>query len=317
MVLLIQLAPLEAYVCLGGGRCIQSSHDAWGLSGHEARVITPAGAILDFCHVPARVGFSLAEGQADRSHVPFSREAHRQCLGHETPQSAIGVRSEFAACAPRFSSLLRGSHLLRIGQGEHSSHIPHGNPQVFNGDIGDELYLVSQINGETRKPPLGERLTRQRVGAVGVGLQAPAKPVDFPVVCFARPRHCKPYLHWDLVVFYTTLGFNSFGGLPSRWLGGAPRWIDFLASATGGSHIVLSTCYSEQTTHRSKLPFADRCTPSTSASTAGILILLARWAFAPRPKGGCSKAEEASLRDLVPVFLAVHVGARRRLRRHD
>lgn len=150
----------------------------------------------------------------------------------------------------------------------------------------------SRRGGRTITTSVDDLATKQRSATITVPMPAPPNPLQLPVYVFHRPRAGKMHMFWDLTAMYKVLGFSAFLGVPSRWLATSPRWVEFFKGATGESHLVYSTFTSKNCSARQDLPFSERCLPGTSASTQGLLLQLARWAFASRPQGGCSKKQD-------------------------
>lgn len=103
-------------------------------------------------------------------------------------------------------------------------------------------------------------------------------------VVFSRSRGAGMHCFISLFSLYKVLQFTAYKGLPSKWVYAlGPGWSKRLAAICGPDHFVWAVgCTSATET------WWQRCLAEPAVSIAGLLHLLATWAFCNRMQGGLS-----------------------------
>ena len=84
-----------------------------------------------------------------------------------------------------------------------------------------------------------------------------------------------------------------------------------ISPAFGGSHVIWGTYFHGDLAQRVKVPWHDRCLPSTSITTPALLLLLTRWTMLDAAVGGLrGEKPRAAANELVGAFASCfHAGA--------
>lgn len=159
---------------------------------------------------------------------------------------------------------------------------------VYKRAADDSLFVLDESKPDASLSALDTVRTSHREGIASVIVGTTAASYDMRVVVFKRARSCCQRLFWSFTSVYEFLRLTSFKHTPSKWVFAAVgRWQAFLEKTFGiGGHIVFGTYMREDSARRGQLQWCERCLPSTSASTAAMLLLLLRWGNATPAGGG-------------------------------
>lgn len=181
---------------------------------------------------------------------------------------------------------------------------------VFADDEGGyHVLMENQLGG---KPVAWARALTAHLAAVATITLGPTQAsLEMSVWVFRVDRPGKQKAFWDICAFYKGLGMDSYKGFPSKWFWNLhPVWSAFLKQHFAPDQFVLSTHTGLSSDKADVVPWHLRCLPASSVSTAGMLILLTRWAFCTKRCGGLgsqSQKEGAAqylasfIREVVPV----------------
>ena len=122
---------------------------------------------------------------------------------------------------------------------------------------------------------------------VSPGTSAAKYDVNCCVFHIARP--CNQRVWWDVQCLYTNFGLQSYGGVPSNWVAKRHKaWSRLFVSVLGCDQPIHSSHGNKVGDPRN---WEWHCTPTTCVSTAGLLLLLQRFALATTEMGGFSPTE--------------------------
>ena len=103
---------------------------------------------------------------------------------------------------------------------------------------------------------------------------------------FVRPRVGGFRIFWPPQDLYAPLGLTCYSRQVSKWTWTCePAWTKFVKEVTGYSHIVRSSHNNTSQDHR-LAPWHERCLLQTSYSTHAYILLLTKFAYVQRTRGG-------------------------------
>ena len=154
---------------------------------------------------------------------------------------------------------------------------------VFVSSKGEQ-FVQTTATGHIQS--LWSAKSRHSSGAIVVRSGASSGTYGLSCYVFHHARCCNQRVYWDLPQLYGIFRLTSFGGQRSVWLAkGRPRWELFIERASGFPMTIHSS-HGNSKQNESSLASVDQCLPVTCASTFGLLLILARWAFASKQVGG-------------------------------
>lgn len=161
--------------------------------------------------------------------------------------------------------------------------------EVFRHEESGELFVRSGVGRASETSSLWAAWARYDGGSVVFQLPDAGAQCTFDVYVFAYARGCQQRIYWSLKEFYGYLKLTTFKGVCSRWVGVISAKIcDITKQLTGGGQVAFGNHGNMGSGKLNALPFSDRSLPATSCSTMALLLMLQRWAFASREKGGLS-----------------------------
>lgn len=178
--------------------------------------------------------------------------------------------------------------------------LPGGEPEVQHIDqLMQRLVFVSSDSGERfvkighgqgRKIySLDKAMTSYKTGTLGLQVGPTSARLSLKVHVFQRPRGGNLRAFFDLHDVYRALRMSACKGVPSKWVWHSMQtWTAYFVSLGLGVQLVRSTSVADDDDD----PWSQRCLPATCASSAALLLLLGRWAFLSRERGGLSSSEQ-------------------------
>lgn len=144
------------------------------------------------------------------------------------------------------------------------------------------------------KPVSWERaMASHKPAAATITLGATQASLEICAWVFRVDRPGKQKAFWDICAFYKGLGMDSYKGFPSKWFFNLhPVWAAYLEQHFAKHQLVLSTHAGMSAGKAETVPWYLRCLPAPAVSTAGMLILLTRWAFCTKRCGGLGNEDQ-------------------------
>jgi len=155
----------------------------------------------------------------------------------------------------------------------------------------DLLYIVETVAGEVATVPLEHLVSVQRHATVQLRDRVSAGVFSMSVYVFKRPRAANQRCFWNLHDVYKYLLLTAYNNQPSKWLHAcSPSWLRHLKAVIADELLVFGTYLNDTCSARLDMPWAQRCLPTSSLATCGLLAMLARWAYCPPATGGMNEA---------------------------
>ena len=134
-------------------------------------------------------------------------------------------------------------------------------------------------------------MCKHRLASATFRIGAVMSATVLPCAVFVRAWSASQRVFWDVSKFYELLGMKSYSGIPSKLIhdrsGG---WKKTFNAAFGSDQICFSTFVHEKAVRRQAMPFSSRCLPFVGVSSAGVLLLLTKWAFTERYCRGAGRS---------------------------
>ena len=175
--------------------------------------------------------------------------------------------------------------------------------------VDDEEYMYDIQTG--RNGLLSTTMVRNKCGNLKLRIGNTAAESTQNIVVTHRPRDGNTRVFWSFEDVYNTLGLDTYN-YASKWVSNsAEKWDsqikDFYGiNAEGGVIENMNFAECARATRKNNLPWVKRCFPYSSVSTAGTLLLLARFGVLAPQQGGLllSKGKSAAL-DMLRSLLSV------------
>lgn len=176
---------------------------------------------------------------------------------------------------------------------------------VFDGSDGD-LYVLDEQKAGNMPYSLTRARAKHRSASVTMQLGATAAMASANAWAFIWPKSGDQRLYWDTFALYGNLKMTSYHKQPSKWLffNQVPVWEADIAKMFAAEQFVYS-CHGLNIHKANELEWHMRCLPSPSVSTAGLIFLLARWAYASKRHGGLgAPAQRQGSVDILEALIA-------------
>lgn len=161
--------------------------------------------------------------------------------------------------------------------------------EVFRHEETGELFVRSGVGRASQTSSLRAAWARYDGGNVVFHLPDAGAQCTFDVYVFAHARGGQQRIYWSLKGFHGYLKLTTFKCVFSRWVVVISAKIcDTTQQLSGQSQVAFGSHGNRGVGKLDALPFSDRSLPTTSCSTMAVLLMLQRWAFATREKGGLS-----------------------------
>jgi hypothetical protein len=136
---------------------------------------------------------------------------------------------------------------------------------------------------------------------IGVGIAW----VDLTASAFLVPRAGNQRLFFNLFDLYKSLGLTTFSGQASKWVFQSRKsWNSFFEDLGMTSLLVFSSHNNNSDANREARPCYERCLPTPSCSSMGLLALLLRFANFFEERGGLEGPDQRAMaRMLLRKFL--------------
>lgn len=196
--------------------------------------------------------------------------------------------------------------LVKFVAGEEEYLSPEevlGTDVCENAATGERLLVNTATDPPTVVQSLDEMDSKHRAGTATLAVGACAASVEMAVYVFQRPRIARQQSYWSLTDLYGILGLQTFNKQPSKWMWSKDKsWERMFTSMLGGHQIVYGA-HLRADTAWAAIRWPQRCLPSTCVSTAGLLILLVRFAFLPMPSGGVHNDSRRACLEVLAALL--------------
>ena len=156
--------------------------------------------------------------------------------------------------------------------------------RVSRHDGNGELFVLQQ--GVDKLQSLDAIRTKYSTADITVksGVSSATFVMRVFIFHFARPGN--QVMFWDMPQLYGFLSMKSYAGQRSTWVAKTKgRWLAAMQQAFDIECRVDSSHGNSKTCSRDAVP-AHSCLPVFSVNTVGFMLLLTRWAFASRERGG-------------------------------
>lgn len=140
----------------------------------------------------------------------------------------------------------------------------------------EELLVVEMLpRGKKRVATLDSIITPHRPAVCKLNVGCSSASASFNVSVFYVSRSTRQSCYLQVRDMYAFFKLTTFAGQPSRWVNESEKaWFSRVSPVPGEGHMVYSNVVSSGYTTRQSIPWAQRCLPATSLSTASLRFIV-------------------------------------------
>ena len=150
-----------------------------------------------------------------------------------------------------------------------------------------EYLVIQKVGSKCKTSNWADMFSSHKAGQLHLLVGASSATAELDTYIFAKPRSFGQRAFVSLHSVYKFMQLTAYKGQSCDWVDRCyNKWLDALQQHCGpGTYFVHSTFMHGKLPKKATLPWIERCLPSTSISTFGLLIMCSRWAW-KSPQGG-------------------------------
>jgi hypothetical protein len=169
--------------------------------------------------------------------------------------------------------------------------------EIFHAPNGERFQVIFDDNGDVRNAgSWDDALSKHKEAKLSdIMLGSTTSKHHIPLFVLQHPRGCGSRVFWSIMDIYDFLGLDTYKNRRSKWVWDSlATWRDASAKSFNCDLVIFSRHGNGCDSGILLNHWFKRCLPKVSLGTHMFLVLLCRWSFLKKERGGLGKEDHKS-----------------------